>query len=77
MIKNCNTYAMYNIAAIKEISPPEMQVAQSHPHAPPIIYVIQFIGAAHRFIIYECIMYDLSDDPPPYGGYVRQSIINI
>lgn len=24
MIDNCNTYAMYNIAAIKEISPPEM-----------------------------------------------------
>ena len=24
MINNCNTYAMYNIAAIKEISPPEM-----------------------------------------------------
>ena len=24
MIKNCNTYAMYNIAAIKEISPVEM-----------------------------------------------------
>ena len=46
-------------------------------HAPPIIYVIQFIRAAHTFIIDECIMYDLSDDPPPYGGCVRQSIINI